>query len=200
MIDSWAPPLLLLAAIVAATAASIREFPGRGGWLRAGVHGAIAIAAAGVAAALGAEAMDAAGLGAVATIAFGIALVDVRRLLVPDTLVLALACVALAAPRAPTLAAQALGALLLGGLLLLVRTAYSWRRQQEGLGLGDVKLAAAAGFLLGPAIALQTTAAAAVATIAWIGFRSAPASRPAPFGAALAAGTVVAAALSLAIR
>ena len=49
-----------------------------------------------------------------------------------------------------TVALGVLGALLGGASLYAVKTAYFWWKGIEGLGLGDVKLAAAAGAWLGP--------------------------------------------------
>lgn len=198
MTPEWLPPTLLLAAIAAGTLALRREFPAEGVWRPLTLQLAIALTAAGLTAAAGLAIAQAAALGAIAAIASAIAITDVRRLLVPDTLVLALAAVAFVAPQAPTLALQAAGAALLGALFLAVRALYYLRRRAEGLGLGDVKLAAVAGFLLGPLLALQMTAGAAVATIAWMVL--APASRraPAPLGAALAVGTIIATTLTMA--
>ncbi len=82
-----------------------------------------------------------------------IAVADARWFIVPDVLSLpAIPAGLLAAPlldgtRAPsTLALEHLGAALLGaGALYAIRQLYEVLRGREGLGLGDVKLAAAAG-------------------------------------------------------
>lgn len=54
-------------------------------------------------------------------------------------------------PVATTLALVLLDAALGGGVLLALREAYYRRRGQDGIGLGDVKLAAAGGALVGTA-------------------------------------------------
>lgn len=84
---------------------------------------------------------------------------DIRAFRVPDALNLAagaagagaawLGMGAGASERLPSLGAAALGALLCGGALLALREAFFRLRGADGLGLGDVKLAAAAGAWLG---------------------------------------------------
>lgn len=192
-----APALMVTAAVAAATATLMREFPREGFWRPFATLVAAAIAMTGLAFSLGASPWEAAALGAVAVVAGGIATTDLRRLLVPDTLVLALIVVAVVAPRTSSIWMQASGAVLLSALLLSVRAIYFWRRGTEGLGLGDVKLAAATGFLLGPLIAVQVTASAAIAMIGWSLWAPAGVRSPAPLGAALAVGTVIAMTLSL---
>jgi leader peptidase (prepilin peptidase)/N-methyltransferase len=190
------PLVLAPAALVAATLALRREFPEEGLWRPLAVQLAVALSMIVIAALAELDAMQSARLAAVAAAAAAIVIVDVRRLLVPDVLVLTLVVVALAAPGALSPWQQLTGAAALGGLLLAVRWLHRWRRGAEGLGIGDVKLAAAVGLLLGPLAALQATAAAAVVAIAWILCRRAPTTTPAPFGAALAVGLCVAVALS----
>jgi leader peptidase (prepilin peptidase)/N-methyltransferase len=74
---------------------------------------------------------------------------DLRFLVIPDLYSIVVAASALAGPLTPSYADGALGAVVCGGLLLLV--AWFWKRRTavEGLGFGDVKLAAAIGVLLG---------------------------------------------------
>lgn len=57
------------------------------------------------------------------------------------------------------------GALIGGGVFLGLRMIYSWLRGFEGLGLGDVKLAAVAGAWLGPAMLAPACLVAALAAI-----------------------------------
>ena len=86
-----------------------------------------------------------------------IALADSRWFIVPDVLSLPAIVAGLAASGRlldPASSALANGdhvvGMIAGGLgFWLVRVAYVWVRQQEGLGLGDVKLAAAAGAWVG---------------------------------------------------
>lgn len=190
------PALLAAAAPIAAALMLWREFPGEAPWRALCVVVAAVLAALVVATLRDADFAQTAELVAVASLASAIAVVDVRRLLVPDLLVLALVVVAIASPGELTRMAQLAGAAVLGALFLFVRWFHAWRRGSEGLGLGDVKLAAASGLLLGPLLALQVTAGAAVLAIVWSALSAAPRSTPTPFGAALALGTVVAIALS----
>lgn len=82
-----------------------------------------------------------------------IAVTDARRGIIPDRANLAVAALgALAAATgggAALTAGRALDALIVGGLLLLLRAAYRMRRGRTGLGLGDVKFLAAATLWLG---------------------------------------------------
>jgi leader peptidase (prepilin peptidase)/N-methyltransferase len=78
--------------------------------------------------------------------------VDARTFLLPDLITFgAVFCGILAAPLLDTTepwvaAGQAIGrAGCVAGALALFRGGYAWRRKTEGLGLGDVKLAAAIG-------------------------------------------------------
>lgn len=102
--------------------------------------------------------------------------VDARTYLLPDLVTLgALVCGVIAQfaldPFSPL---QATGLALMRGaatalVLMLVRWAYAWRRGREGIGLGDVKLAAAIGAWLPveaiPICFLLATAAAFVAVL-----------------------------------
>jgi leader peptidase (prepilin peptidase)/N-methyltransferase len=84
-----------------------------------------------------------------AALVWPIALVDSRRYIIPDSLVAAVAgtgfVFAVVSDGSAGLADAALRALFYGGTFLLLRVAYLRLRQREGLGLGDVKLAAAVG-------------------------------------------------------
>lgn len=108
-------------------ALSLHAAPGREGWFGAGL---LLLAAA-------------------------IAVIDLRHLIIPNELNLAVAALGLAraglaAPDAPwaALGDAALRGLIFGAALLAVRQAYWLARRRHGLGLGDVKLAAAGGVWL----------------------------------------------------
>ena len=97
----------------------------------------------------------------VALVVARIAWQDLADLTIPDGAVIALAllgavfrlgdAVLLDEPLAPTLLVIALDVAISGGLLLAVREVYYRRRGYDGLGFGDVKLAAAGGALAGTA-------------------------------------------------
>lgn len=117
--------------------------------------------------------------------------IDRRLYLIPDLLVAALACVALlfslTSPRDALF-----GALALGGLFLAVREGFAHAGRLEALGLGDVKLAAAIGAILGLQYGLVAVAFAGLATIvvaapAALRARRAATSIKTPFGIGLAA-------------
>lgn len=106
-----------------------------------------------------------------ARLALGVALMvfaavvvsDLRFLTIPDLYSGALALLALVGPLAPGIFVSLVGAVFCGGLLALV--AWLWKRRSavDGLGLGDVKLAAAIGALLGPEVGLWAVTASAAA-------------------------------------
>jgi|CXWL01.1.fsa_nt_gi leader peptidase (prepilin peptidase)/N-methyltransferase len=130
-----------------------------------------------------------------------IAEIDRRIWIIPDPLVGALLVLALVAPLSTTWAARLLGAALLALLFLGVRAAFELAGRGEALGLGDVKLAAAIGALLGPQDALIAVAIAGGATMSVM----APAALRAPaalttrvpFGIGLSAGLAALAAMRL---
>ena len=96
---------------------------------------------------------------------------DLRTLTIPDGAVVALAALALAsrvAAHDPMLA-LVLDMLLTGGVLLAFREAYFRRRGFDGLGLGDVKLAAAGGLLVGAVAFAWVLLAASLLAIAAVG-------------------------------
>jgi leader peptidase (prepilin peptidase)/N-methyltransferase len=136
---------------------------------------------------------------ALALVAVAIAVVDARHFIIPDelnaaALVLALLNAAVQEPETALLAAAA--ALLRGAVLALfflgVRVGYRWLRGRDGIGLGDVKLAAAAGAWLDVlAIPIVVEIAALSALAAYVvrrqlgGHPLSPGSRM-PFGLFLA--------------
>lgn len=88
---------------------------------------------------------------AAAMMAFaGVVYSDIRFLVIPDLYTVVVAIAAIAGPLAPTYREAFLGAVMCGGLLLVVAWVWKRRTAVEGLGFGDVKLAAAIGALLGP--------------------------------------------------
>jgi leader peptidase (prepilin peptidase)/N-methyltransferase len=152
--------------------------------------------------ALGAAWTTALTLAALLTICGLIAEIDRRHHLIPDPLVLALGALALAAPFGDDVLTQALGAALLGALFYAVRLGFAAAKQPDALGLGDVKLAGAMGFIVGPTYGLIAVAIAGAATIAVIAAASARArSRQAlagaPFGIGLAAALAATASVRL---
>ncbi|MDB5451941.1 MAG: peptidase [Caulobacteraceae bacterium] len=113
---------------------------------------------------------------------------DLRFLIIPDSYSATLAVLGLIGSHAiwPTLA----GALLCGGLLAGVAWAFKRSTQVEGMGFGDVKLAAAVGALLGPEMGLWAIAASAIVAaligLAWRRLRKGEGPLMIPYGAALA--------------
>src|SRR5262249_32904056 len=93
---------------------------------------------------------------------------DRRNMIIPDALVALLFLIAVTAPFTPGRFNQALGAAFLGALFLMVRETYYLWKQKHGLGLGDVKLAAAMGARRGPSSALLAIGVAAGVTAAFI--------------------------------
>jgi leader peptidase (prepilin peptidase)/N-methyltransferase len=129
----------------------------------------------------------------VATVVFlwcllGLAQADLACFRLPDTLTLALFLAGLALAQAdPTrsLAGAAGSGMLAAGLLVALRLGYRALRRQEGLGLGDVKLAAGLGAGLGavalPWLGLIASASALLA--AGLGAFGPPGRQtPVPFG------------------
>src|SRR5215831_11747011 len=137
-----------------------------------------------------------AGLG---LIMLAIAAVDARRFIIPNELVAAALVLGLvqatmqeSGAAMPALALAAVRAAVLVLLFLALRWLYAWWRGREGLGLGDVKLAAAAGVWLDwPSIplAIEIAAVAALAVYATAhvaGRRRIRAATRLPFGLFLA--------------
>ncbi len=130
-----------------------------------------------------------------------IAVVDARHYRVPDPWNIAAAIGGLivawlsARPifseQTAALGASLLHAALCGGAFWLLREAYYRWRDAEGLGLGDVKLAATAGIWLGWQLFASAVVVAAAAALLWIGARALagrawPRDRKIPLGAFLA--------------
>ena len=122
-----------------------------------------------------------------------ITLTDLEQRIIPNKILLvgAILCVAIAAPTDPGgLPERAIAAAAAGGLLFLVALAYP-----QGMGLGDVKLAATMGLFLGRAVApaiLAALLAGSIVGLALIARHGAEARKMAiPFGPFLALGGVV---------
>jgi leader peptidase (prepilin peptidase)/N-methyltransferase len=137
---------------------------------------------------------------ALAALAVAIAVIDIDHLLIPDIANVAVFVLGLILAAVedrgggllPTLADALLRSAATGGLLYGLRFIYGRRTGVEGLGLGDVKLAAAAGpWLLWPTLPFAI-AVAAVAALAATGARALLARerlqwrQELPFGAFLA--------------
>jgi leader peptidase (prepilin peptidase)/N-methyltransferase len=165
---------------------------------------ALAAAAAGMAAIVGAWAFGTPAetwrLGVVAACLAGVLVFDGRYLVIPDLYVLLVVLVALSGIGRLGWLQAGLGAAMGGGLLWAVRALFLRLRGIEGLGLGDVKLMAALGGLVGPERVLWIIVAAAVLGAAWIGLRrnaDAAGRIVAPFGAAVAGPGLIVYAMSL---
>jgi leader peptidase (prepilin peptidase) / N-methyltransferase len=122
-----------------------------------------------------------------------VTLTDLERRVIPNKILLvgAVICVAIAAPTDPGgLAERAIAAVAAGGLLFAVAFAYP-----QGMGLGDVKLAATMGLFLGRAVApaiLAALLAGSLVGLALIARHGSRARKMAiPFGPFLAFGGVV---------
>lgn len=165
-------------------------------------QGAIMSAGLGVAAAVvffGAQAMELTAkpwlFATVAMLLLGVLVIDLRSFLIPDLYVLGLLFLAFVGPLAPPPLFALAGGLVGGGLLWGVRLWFRWRRGQEGLGLGDVKLMVAVGALVGPVLVAQVILAGAVLGIALAlapGGTRLGERRAAPFGAAVAVPAFIA--------
>jgi leader peptidase (prepilin peptidase)/N-methyltransferase len=138
-----------------------------------------------------------------AALVWPIAVFDARRYIIPDGLSVALAGIGFIfafigeGAGLAGLADATLRTVIFGGLFLLLRTAYLRLRRREGLGLGDVKLAAAVGpWLSYEAFALMVLLASlaslvAVPLRAWRRGRPFVATTRVPLGSFLAVATWV---------
>jgi leader peptidase (prepilin peptidase)/N-methyltransferase len=127
------------------------------------------------------------------TMLAAITLTDLEQRIIPNKILLvgAILCLAIAAPTDPGgLAERAIAAAAAGGLFFLAALAYP-----QGMGLGDVKLAATMGLFLGRAVApaiLCALLAGSVVGLALIARHGQQARKMAiPFGPFLALGGVV---------
>lgn len=113
---------------------------------------------------------------------------DLRFLIIPDAYSALLAVLGLFAPNA--LWSALAGAVLCGGLLAGVAWAFKRSTEVEGMGFGDVKLAAAVGAVLGPQMGLWAIAGSAIAAaligLVWRRLRKSEGPLLIPYGAALA--------------
>lgn len=109
---------------------------------------------------------------ALAATCWAIVETDRRLFLIPNTFVVLLIALAALAPITLDWTVRAVGAVALGALTLAVRSTYAHLRGNEGLGLGDVKLAFAAGALLGIEHGLSVLATSSVAAVLWLSLRA----------------------------
>lgn len=174
-LTGWRERPLVTAAVglvaLAACVASIKVAPGVPGYLGAGL----------------------------ALLAIAIAIIDARYFIIPNELTAAMLVLALvnAAVTPPLAMWEGVGLAVLRGLVLallfyLLREAYRRLRGREGIGLGDVKLAGAAGAwlsVLAAPIAIEIAALAAIAVFAvrhYVAGRPLDAGLKFPFGLFLA--------------
>lgn len=128
-----------------------------------------------------------------------VVITDWRDLIIPDGAVIAIGLVgaalrisAASARNGSTLAGGLVAAfdgVLWGAALLLIREVYFRRRKHDGIGLGDVKLAAAYAVLVTAsafAWSLLLASVAAIASVWFAGFRHGREPKKIPFGAFLA--------------
>jgi leader peptidase (prepilin peptidase)/N-methyltransferase len=153
-----------------------------------------ALAAFLLAVALGGPWPEVIGKAVMGAVLVALVVVDLRRQLLPDGLVLPLLPLGLAlAWITGDSGAAAAGAVFGGGLLWAVRAAYLRFRGIEALGLGDVKLMAAGGAWvglagIGPALLVAALATLAAVGIARLSGRSFDLATRIPFGPGLALG------------
>jgi leader peptidase (prepilin peptidase)/N-methyltransferase len=87
---------------------------------------------------------------------------DLRFLIIPDAYSIMLALLAVIGPIAQGLSVSIPGAILCGGLLYGVAYLFKRSTEVEGMGFGDVKLAAAIGALLGMELGVWAIAISAI--------------------------------------
>lgn len=204
LVDMGGPDLLLLAALAAALAlAALAARRDLALPVSFGAPALVGVVAAGAAAGqlLAMDWRAGAALAALLAICALIAEIDRRSFIIPDPLVAGLFALAVARAFGVIWQEAMAGALILGGLLLGVRFWFERMGRAEALGLGDVKLAAAMGALLGPQYGLLAVALAGVATLSVaapaLARGGAPRAARLPFGIGLAAALAVLASLRL---
>ena len=135
-----------------------------------------------------------------AALLVGLAVYDFKHMILPNSLNAALAIGGLVqsiATQRPALVDAALGGLVAGGLLLAVSSAFRYARGFDGLGLGDVKLAAAGAVWTGVAgigaiLLVATATCAAVVLLRAANGRGVDRLARFPFGPYLALGVFAA--------
>jgi prepilin signal peptidase PulO-like enzyme (type II secretory pathway) len=115
---------------------------------------------------------------ALAAVAAWIIWVDVTSFIIPDGAVVAFACLGLGARLGlggvggdglgASLLFTGLDVVLTGGLLLALRELWFRRYRRDGIGLGDVKLAAAGGILIGASGFAAALFAACLAALCYV--------------------------------
>lgn len=139
-------------------------------------------------------------LGALLLCCLAIAEIDRRSYIIPDLLTLAIFLLSFGAPTPASWEDRVLGAGLLGLLFYSVHAGFSAPDGRPALGLGDVKLAAAMGAVLGLELGLVAVAIAGVSTLLVMsagavrqGLNSAR-TQAAPFGVGLSTALMLVAA------
>lgn len=128
-------------------------------------------------------------LALLATVLTATAIMDAAHLVIPDLHSAMVALIGLAGPL--QLFESLSGALLGGGMLWLVRHLHQRMQGSEGLGLGDVKLVAALGMVVGPLHILWIIVGGAALGIAWSVVRTRGKEEAVAFGSALAAPAIL---------
>ncbi len=144
----------------------------------------IALAVAGAVSAVSAgPGLVATGIVALTLAVIGLRIIwqDLTDFTIPDAATLALGLIGLTVrirdgsylgePPVATIGFAALDAAICGGVLLALREAYYRRRGHDGIGLGDVKLAAAGGVLLGTVGLSWAVLGASLTSLAFVGAR-----------------------------
>jgi leader peptidase (prepilin peptidase)/N-methyltransferase len=123
--------------------------------------------------------------------------IDLRWMVIPDPLNLALGVTGIAfvtAFRPGEIGLQIAGSILIAGSLLAIREAFHRLRGTHALGLGDVKFVAAAGFWISPWLLPQLILIASVSALGYVAVASVATGRARvaqriPFGPFLALST-----------
>lgn len=131
-----------------------------------------------------------------AALLVAVAVIDARRMIIPDELNIAITMTGLAASYVtgtPQLVSALAGMIVGGALLGIVRLQFRMRRGFDGLGLGDVKFAAAAGVWTGiddlaPALFCASLLCLLFMLVKWSSGRPVTRMLKVPFGPFLALG------------